>query len=114
MRESLTATTAYSVETCSPVQQPFEDRPGDRGRDRAAEAVRLFLPHDCDDVARVVGRREADEPGVVDAAEPELRGSCLAGDGDARDLRVGAGAALDDELHLLVQLGRRLRLDHTA
>src|SRR5438445_1560444 len=123
MRESLTATAAYRVETwsgnrfsavqveCLPgrpsssVEEPLEDCLRDRRRHGGAETVQLLLDLDRDDEARVVRRGEADEPGVVDARNARLRRPGLARHRDARDLGRRAGAALDDELHHLVQLG---------
>ena len=63
---------------------------------------------------RVVGGREADEPGRVDVVDAGLGGAGLAGDLDAGDLRRRAGAALDDRDHHLRQLGGGLRLDRAA
>ena len=63
---------------------------------------------------RVVRRGETDEPRVVDARDASLGCAGLAGDEDAGDLGRRTRAALDDELHHLVQLGRRLRLDRPA
>src|SRR3954451_3735528 len=115
MRESLTATAAYRVETWSATQQFFEVCLGDRGRDRGPEAVRLLLDDGRDDVARVVCRREADEPRVVDDPLAELRGARLAGDPEAGRETDGRGrSALDDELHHLVQLAGGPRLDRPA
>ena len=71
----------------------------------------LALDDDGDGDARVVGRREGDEPGRVDVVFTGLGGSRLAGDLDPRDLGRGAGAAADDRLHHLVELGRVLRLN---
>ena len=66
------------------MQEGFEDGLRDRGRDDAAEAVRLLLEDDRDDVRGLSAGREGDEPGVVDVAEPGLGRSRLAGDLDAR------------------------------
>src|SRR6266568_2394342 len=113
MRESLTATAAYRVETrsgnrfsavqgeCLPgrlsssVEEPLEDGLRDRRRDRAAESVGLLLDDNRYDVARVVRGREGHEPRVVDAGDARLRRPGLAGDRDARDLGVRACAGLD-------------------
>src|SRR5689334_12507403 len=87
----------------SPAQKGLEDLLGDRRRDGTAEAVQLLLENDRDGVERVVGRSEGDEPRRVDVRDARLGRPGLAGDRDARDLRLGAGAALDDELHHLIQ-----------
>src|SRR3954453_19571439 len=85
----------------SPAQKGLHDLLGYRRGNRPAEAVRLLLEHDRDGHLRVVRGREGREPGRVDVVDARLRGAGLTGDPDARNLRCGARAALDDGLHHL-------------
>src|SRR5579862_9536566 len=112
MSVSETATwSLYRVVRASAAQQRLQDLLRDRRRDSTAEAVQLLLEDDGDRDLRILCGSKRDEPGRVDVRDARLRGACLARDGDSGDLRRRAGAALHDELHHLVELSRRLRLD---
>src|SRR5690349_19061944 len=115
MSVSETATCGlYRVVRASAAQQRLHDLLRNRRRDSTAEAVQLLLEDDGDRDLRVLRGSECDEPGRVDVRDARLGRPGLAGDGDAGNLRRRAGAALHDELHHLVELGGRLRLDRTA
>src|SRR5664279_3198253 len=53
----------------SAMQESLQHGFGDRGRNSASEAVYLLLEHHGHRHLRVVGRREADEPGGVDVID---------------------------------------------
>src|SRR5437763_2984607 len=115
MSVSETATCGlYRVVRASAAQQRLHDLLRNRRRDSTTEAVQLLLEDDGDRDLRVLSRSERDEPGRVDVRDARLRGAGLARDGNAGDLRRRAGAALHDELHHLVELRGRLRLDRAA
>ena len=70
------------------MQQHLHHGLGDRGGEIATEARHPLQRH-RDGHARRLGRREGDEPHVVDlVADLGLGGARLPGDGDARDLRL--------------------------
>src|SRR6185437_16742394 len=95
------------VRTCVPLrpEERTEHLRRDRGGDTATGdlCIRAGLPavlHEHGDrVARCFGRGECDEPGVRVFVGTGLRGTGLARDGDAGDLRGRSGAALHDLDH---------------
>src|SRR5690348_3862316 len=103
MRELPAATTDESLETCSAMQEVFEDGLRDRCGNRGAEAVRLLLDDDRDRGFRVARGSEGREPRVVDrTVGVELGGSRLPRHVEVRRESDACGRSLlHDEAHHL-------------
>src|SRR4051794_25649310 len=117
---TLPSRTSATVPPSFPVQDRYGDVAEDRRRDVVAELFSA-LDRGRDRDLRFVGRSEAHKPGLVlvFAAAAGLvaggfRGPGLAGDRDAGDRRVGAGAFADHAFHRRRQLFRGLTADRLA
>src|ERR671920_1979462 len=96
-----------------PAGRSPHDAPGDPGRLGTRVAAGHVLQHDADRGDRLAFAvvREPDEPSVGIRPLGVLRGTGLAADLEAVDLRAPAGALLDDTDHHLPQLTGDLAVD---
>src|SRR5690242_17808987 len=100
----------------SPAGRGLHDQPGDACGLGTGVATGNVLQHDADrgDRLTLVVEREPDEPSMRIGALGVLRGAGLATDGIPVDLRVLAGAVLDDTDHHVLELRGDAAVDRAA